>query len=177
VRHDLQPKWNRVRELYRGNSNFGMLQVVQLNNTTRRYYLNDFLVQNTYDTQSRKSTSLFTYMLPLPCQAYTTNLQSALCIGMGVGIVPSEFARSGMNVDVVEINPAVVPVARDFFDFEPDKCHITFGDGRYVINSSKSKYDAVVLDAFLGDSSPSHLMTREAFENIRRILNPTAFWS
>ncbi len=172
VRHDLQPHWTRAKELYRGNSNFGMLQVIQLNNTTRRYYLNDFLVQNTYDTQSRKSTSLFTYMLRYLTQAYTTNLQSALCIGMGVGIVPAEFARSGMKVDVVEINPAVVPVARDFFDFEPDKCQITFGDGRYVINRSQSKYDAVVLDAFLGDSSPSHLMTREAFENIRRILNP-----
>jgi spermidine synthase len=111
-------------------------------------------------------------MLRYLTQAYTTNLRSALCIGMGVGIVPSAFARTGMKVDVVEINPAVVPVARDFFDFEPDKCHITFGDGRYVINRSRSKYDAVVLDAFLGDSSPSHLMTREAFENIRRILNP-----
>ncbi len=172
VRHDLQPGWTRVKELYRGNSNFGMLQVIQLNNSTRRYYLNDFLVQNTYDTQSRKSTSLFTYMLRYLAQAYTTNFQSALCIGMGVGIVPSEFARAGIKVDVVEINPAVVRVARDFFDFDPGKCRITFGDGRYVINSAKSKYDAVVLDAFLGDSSPSHLMTREAFENIRRILNP-----
>ncbi|HXT40990.1 MAG TPA: fused MFS/spermidine synthase, partial [Candidatus Angelobacter sp.] len=29
-----------------------------------------------------------------------------------------------------------------------------------------------VLDAFLGDSSPSHLMTREAFDSMRRILKP-----
>jgi hypothetical protein len=29
-----------------------------------------------------------------------------------------------------------------------------------------------VLDAFLGDSSPSHLMTREAFTSIRRVLRP-----
>ena len=32
--------------------------------------------------------------------------------------------------------------------------------------------DAVILDAFLGDSSPSHLMTREAFASIRRVLRP-----
>jgi len=30
----------------------------------------------------------------------------------------------------------------------------------------------VVLDAFNGDSSPSHLMTREAFTAIARVLNP-----
>jgi len=33
-------------------------------------------------------------------------------------------------------------------------------------------YDVVVLDAFLGDSSPSHLMTREAFASIARVLRP-----
>jgi len=49
---------------------------------------------------------------------------------------------------------------------------VTIGDGRYTLNSSTEKYDAVVLDAFLGDSSPSHLMTREAFENVRRVLKP-----
>jgi spermidine synthase len=30
----------------------------------------------------------------------------------------------------------------------------------------------VILDAFLGDSSPSHLLTREAFSSIRRVLRP-----
>ena len=29
-----------------------------------------------------------------------------------------------------------------------------------------------MLDAFLGDSSPSHLMSREAFANMKRILRP-----
>jgi len=28
----------------------------------------------------------------------------------------------------------------------------------------------VILDAFLGDSSPSHLMTKEAFEGVRRVM-------
>jgi len=172
VRYDLQPHWSRVKQLYRGNSNFGMLQVVQMNNSPRRFYLNDFLVQNTYDADARKSTSLFTYMLRYLTQGYTTNPQNVLCIGLGVGIVPGEFARNGLHVDVVEINPAVIPVAREFFNFEPEKCRVTIADGRYVLNSSRSTYDAVVLDAFLGDSSPAHLMTREAFANIRRILKP-----
>jgi hypothetical protein len=30
----------------------------------------------------------------------------------------------------------------------------------------------VILDAFLGDSSPSHLLTREAFASVRRVLRP-----
>lgn len=172
VAYDLRPAWNRVDQLYRGNSNFGMLQVVQLKGTPRRLYLNDFLVQNTYDSETHQSTSLFTYMLRYLAQAYAPRLQRVLCIGLGVGIVPSELARHGAQVDVVEINPAVVGVAQKFFGFDPARCQLTIGDGRYFLNSSRELYDAVVLDAFLGDSSPSHLMTREAFENVRRVLKP-----
>jgi spermidine synthase len=158
--------------LYRGNSNFGELQVVDLASSTRRYYLNDFLVQNTYDTTEKVSLSLFTYMLRELAWGYSTNLQSALCIGMGIGIVPRELARDGVKVDVVEINPAIVPVAQKYFDFDPAAVNITIGDGRFYINKSQKHYDAIVLDAFLGDSSPSHLMTREAFAEMARLLGP-----
>ena len=38
-------------------------------------------------------------------------------------------------------------------------------DGHFL--GSTEEYDAVILDAFLGDSSPSHLMTQEAFAAMR----------
>ena len=50
--------------------------------------------------------------------------------------------------------------------------NITIGDGRQFLNDGQTKYDVVALDAFLGDSSPSHLMTREAFAAMRRVLKP-----
>ena len=95
-----------------------------------------------------------------------------LCIGLGVGIVPMDFARRGAKVEVVEINPAVVPVGQRFFGLEPDKLHITLDDGRHFLNRCRKQYDVVVLDAFLGDSSPSHLLTREAFTAIGKVLRP-----
>ena len=49
--------------------------------------------------------------------------------------------------------------------------NITLGDGRQFLNRCTNRYDAVVLDAFLGDSSPAHLMTREAFASMRDVLN------
>lgn len=160
------------RELYRGNSNFGLLQVIESEGGTRRYYLNDLLTQNSYDTAERQSVSLFTHMLHGLGRAYAERVEDVLCIGMGVGIVPMQFAREGARVDVVEINPAVVPLARRFFDFEPDRVRLTIGDGRYFLVRATNRYDVIVLDAFLGDSSPSHLMTREAFAAMRRCLNP-----
>ena len=159
-------------ELYRRNSNFGLLQVLHFTNSTRRIYVNDYLTQNTFDTEEKKSASMFTYMLHGLAQAYSSRLDEVLCIGLGVGIVPMDFARDGAKVDVVEINPAVVPLGEKFFNLEPQKLNITFGDGREFLNRSLKQYDAVILDAFLGDSCPSHLMTREAFHAMRRVLRP-----
>jgi predicted membrane-bound spermidine synthase len=75
-------------------------------------------------------------------------------------------------VDVVEINPAVVPVGVRFFDLQTNKINLTLDDGRHFLNRCRKQYDTVILDAFLGDSSPSHLLTHEAFASIRRVLRP-----
>jgi len=169
VRRD-QLRHAKAGEKFYGNSNFGMLQVLDDGGT--RYYLNDYLVQNIYDTNAHQSTAVFTYMLNGLAHTYTSNLHDVLCIGLGVGITPMEFARTGAKVDVVEINPAVVPLAQRWFDLQPEKLNITIGDGRTFLNSCAKKYDAAALDAFLGESSPSHLMSREAFTAMRRVLKP-----
>jgi spermidine synthase len=159
-------------ELYRSNSNFGILQVVDEEATGYRYLLNDYLVQNTYDPIRRQSVSLFTYMLHELARSYTPELRSALCIGLGVGIVPTQFVEAGIEVTAVEINPPVVDIARAYFDCPVDRFHVVIGDGRHYLHRATNRYDTIILDAFLGDSSPTHLMTREAFEAMRHILRP-----
>jgi spermidine synthase len=161
-----------LQELYRGNSSFGLLQVLQVKDQASRLYLSDYLVQNTYDVRQGRSMSMFTYMLSGLARAYTARLDRVLCIGMGVGIVPRELARAGAAVDVVEINPSVVPIARRYFDLDPGAFRLFIQDGRYFLNTSTDTYDAVILDAFIGDSSPTHLMSREAFQAIRHVLAP-----
>lgn len=172
VHRDLTVKLQGVDELYRSNSNFGLLQVIERQALPRRFYLNDYLVQNTYDPVEKKSTSLFTYMLRYLAQAYHPELEDVLCIGLGVGIVPMELAAQGVEVDAVEINPDVITLGERFFDFEPSKINLFIGDGRYFVNRTEAHYDAVILDAFLGDSSPSHLMTLEAFQAMEKVMKP-----
>jgi spermidine synthase len=161
-------------EIYRGNSDFGMLQVVKRRATGNLYYLNDYLVQNTYDPKTKQSVSMYTYMLHGLSRAYTPKIERALCIGLGIGIVPMKFVSEGVQVDAVEINPAVVPLARAYFDLPQhhEKLAIHIADGRHFLHNCREQYDTVILDAFLGDSSPSHLFSREAFEAVRRVLRP-----
>jgi spermidine synthase len=172
VHQDAQSSLPGMEELERRNSNFGLMQVFQATNELKRIYRNDYLVQNGYDPGRKQSIHSFTYLLHGLTRAYTSNLNEVLCIGLGVGIVPMQLAREGVKVEVVEINPTVVPIAEKYFDLEPAKLTIHIQDGRHFLNRCKKQYDAVVLDAFLGDSSPSHLMTREAFAAIKRVLKP-----
>ena len=55
VVHERRSQFQAAEELYRANSNFGLLQVLQSKAGDRRYYLNDYLIQNTYDPSKRKA--------------------------------------------------------------------------------------------------------------------------
>lgn len=162
----------KLREVYRANSNFGLLQVIESREGRRRYLLNDYLMQASYDAAARQSISLFSYLLHGLARGYREPIHDVLVIGLGGGIVPMEFAREGAHVDVVEINPAVLPVAERFFDFDARRVNVVLADGRPYLQSTSRRYDAILVDAFLGDSSPSHLMTREAFALMRARLKP-----
>jgi spermidine synthase len=172
VQADINRKFAGYDELLKVNSDFGQLQVMQDQNSGNLIYLNDFLWQNTYDPEKKQSVSLFTYMLHGLARVYREKLDDVLCIGLGVGIVPMEFARDGSKVDAIEINQAVVPVGQKYFGLDTNQLSLHIGDGRQYLNAVNKTYDAVILDAFLGDSSPSHLMTKEAFTAIQHRLKP-----
>jgi len=172
LRAQAHPWPEELIEIASYNSNFGQLQVFDQSDGARRYFLNDYLHQNTYDPHTHQSTSLFTYALHGLARRYTPRTDDVLCIGLGVGIVPMDFAREGARVTVVEINPKVVPMAQRHFGFAPEKMRVIVGDGRQFLNTATGAYDAIILDAFLGDSAPSHLMTQEAFAAMRRVLRP-----
>lgn len=172
LRRSFHGEYRIVVERYRSNSHFGLLQVLDRRDAPVRYLLNDNLIQNAYDTERRQSTLAFSYVLTELAESYAGPVRDALLIGMGVGVVPMELAGRGARVDTVEINPAIVPLAIEFFNLAPARHRLTIGDGRQFMNRCTNRYDAVLLDAFLGDSCPSHLMTREAFTAARRLLRP-----
>jgi len=101
-----------------------------------------------------------------------------LMIGLGGGTLPMALDRlfPEATQDVVEIDEAVVRVARDYFDFAPsDRVKVFAQDGRVFVKRAVrrgEKYDLIMLDAFNGDYIPEHLMTREFLEEVRALLTP-----
>ncbi|MSU35617.1 MAG: methyltransferase domain-containing protein [Pedosphaera sp.] len=161
-------------EIAFANSNFGQLQVIdrQRDGMTLRMYLNDYLMQNSYEPTQGISLSAFPYLLNGFARSYQPAIHQVLCLGLGVGIVPMQFAREGAEVDAVEINPAVIPLAAKYFGFNPAWVRVYEGDARQYVRRCAKQYDCVVLDAFLGDSTPVHLMSKEAFHAIGKVLKP-----
>ncbi|MBE3577146.1 MAG: fused MFS/spermidine synthase [Limnochordales bacterium] len=110
--------------------------------------------------------------------------RSALFIGLGGGSAPSRFLHdypSLEQVDVVEIDPEVVKVARRFFQLPADpRLKITVQDGRLFVEKKQRKirqgeaspYDIIVVDAYFADAIPYHLTTREFVESLAGILSP-----
>ncbi len=102
-----------------------------------------------------------------------------LIIGLGGGSIPLTFSDLFPNsrIDIVEIDEAVVDVAKEFFFFrETENMKVFVDDGRPFIKRAgirNETYDYIVLDAFSGDYIPEHMLTLEFLEEVKRILSQT----
>jgi hypothetical protein len=88
--------------------------------------------------------------------------QSVGLIGLGAGTLAA-YAQPGDHYVFYELNPQVIELARREFTYvNVPQVEILEGDGRLALESDTRMYDVLVLDAFSGDSIPTHLLTREA---------------
>jgi len=102
--------------------------------------------------------------------AFKPGIARVLVVGLGGGSTPKAFLARypDIAVDVVEIDPLVIEVARNYF-YLPDspRLHIIRSDGRQYLARSKGIYDAIFVDAYLadyyGNYVPFHLATQEFF--------------
>jgi len=100
-----------------------------------------------------------------------------LIIGLGGGTMSNTIHQlyPEAQIDNVEIDPAVITVARDYFGFfENDNVRSITQDGRIFIKRAalkKQQYDWIILDAFNGDYIPEHLMTKEFYQETKALLS------
>jgi spermidine synthase len=97
-----------------------------------------------------------------------------LVVGLGGGSLPMFLRKHypAAVIDVAEIDPEVVDVAKKFFGFvEDERMRAYVGDGRQFIEKApQGDYDIIFLDAFGARDVPRHLTTREFLRITRRAL-------
>jgi len=103
--------------------------------------------------------------------------KNILIIGLGGGTMSNTLHQLYPKsvITNVEIDPAVVKVARQYFGFfENQNVTSVIQDGRIFIKRAiikKQKYDWIILDAFNGDYIPEHLLTQEFIQETKSLLN------
>ena len=106
-----------------------------------------------------------------------------LAVGGGGFAFPKLVAAGhpGVRTDVVEIDPAVIRAARRWFFLDEavalaraggGDLRVICDDGRTYLEREVGPYDAVVLDAFVGEKPVRSLATLEALRLVRRAIAP-----
>jgi spermidine synthase len=93
--------------------------------------------------------------------AYPAQPASVLLVGLGGGALVRFFNAyfPEIQLDVVEIDPAVVAVARDYFGVKPaPHTRIIVADGRDYLERAAERYDLILLDV--------NLYPREETDNV-----------
>ena len=101
------------------------------------------------------------------------DVDRVLFVGGGGFSGPKRYLSEYPNatVDVVELDPAVVRAAREYFRL-PDSPRLTVHtmDGRRFLQETNHTYDVIVLDAYRADEVPYHLTTVEFMRLVERRL-------
>jgi spermidine synthase len=94
-----------------------------------------------------------------------------LMIGLGAGSLPKFFRKElpGARVTVVELNPGVVPIARDLFRVPLDdaRLKVEIGDGYAWVQQSRARFDAIFVDGYDHRARPGRFETPAFYEACR----------
>ena len=109
---------------------------------------------------------------------FNPNPKNIMIVGLGGGTLPVALTEifPAATIQTVEIDPAVIGVAKRFFNFvETANNKIVQQDARVFAKRAalqKQQFDLIILDAFNGDYIPEHLMTQEFLTEVQALLTP-----
>jgi len=113
----------------------------------------------------------------------TNQIKNTLMIGGAGYSYPKYYISNYLdkNMDVVEIDGKIIEIAKEYFyldrlieEFdleENNRLNLVTQDGRVYLNKNTKKYDAILNDAFAGESPAKTLATLEAVKKIHNSLN------
>ncbi|HSK42098.1 MAG TPA: fused MFS/spermidine synthase [Arenibaculum sp.] len=158
-------------------SSFGDIHVVEagmLDTRLLRLYIQNGGLQGGVDSRNRSVTA-YTGIVTHALSAARPAARRILIVGLGAGILPRDFSRTGRQVTVFEIDRTSVTAAERHFGLPVDDVAIRIGDARILLDDCRQAehaFDAIILDAFSGIEMPGHLLTVEFFAKVRQCLAP-----
>lgn len=161
--------------LYTGESPYGRYKVVdaKYNGRAARVLYGNRNTPQSGAALDGEPDLLFDYNQRFLEMIMSCQPKKLLVIGGGAFMLPiAAFHRfPEMSIDVVEIDPLLVTLSRDFFDLPDDpRMSVHVGDGANFVAQTKERYDMIILDAFSGFTIPHHLIENEAITQYKHRL-------
>lgn len=147
---------------------YGSLKIVDISGI--RYMLLNGSFQGEMSLETGLSTSAYIHLMVAACHEYVHEAGRVLSIGLGGGCLATMLQELGMTVDTVEIDGDVIRAAERFFSYDTGKGSVIREDGRRYLQTTRERYDVVLLDAFASEAIPEHLLTAECFTQCKQLL-------
>jgi spermidine synthase len=163
--------------IYEHDSAYNYIQVLQSGSELVLKLNEGEGIQSSYSPQQVLSGYVYDYFLLVPffrSAQYSPPVASMCLIGLAGGTTARQYSAvfGPIPMDGVEIDPAIILVARRFFGLDLPNLHIAAQDGRYYLAHSKKQYDVVLVDAYNPPYIPFQLTTVEFFRQVRDHLTP-----
>jgi len=101
---------------------------------------------------------------------YIPKKSSTLLVGLGTGSLYAVLKNQQANVETVEIDKRIYDYGVKYFGMQDHPNH-AITDGRYFLNVTDKKYDLILLDVIIGENVPGQLISLEAFQRCKQLLN------
>jgi SAM-dependent methyltransferase len=159
-----------IKVIDRSHSYYGLVEVIEDANREVRFLRSDHSVIGAQWMGDGAPAFSFIHLLEA-IQYVRPGAKSLLEIGLGTAALPVIAQRNGFNVDVVEIDPAVVRFAEKYFGYSP-RGEVHVEDARTFLQTTDHHYDLIVHDTFTGGTTPEHLLSLEVARRVHDVLRP-----
>ena len=151
-----------------------LIKQVSANDTTYKTMQVENGLESYIDEETGEMGARYLYYYDL-ADYYLKNFKSTLMIGGAAYTYPTHYLDKyeDKTMDVSEIDEKMTELAIEQFnlDINNERLNVYHQDGRSFLNTTKNKYDVILIDAFKGKNAPFELTTYEAMKNARNILN------
>ena len=155
-----------IEVVYQTESIYGKVAVVDSANL--RFLLINGATQTWYKLDTGEFQAPYLRLMEKAVN-YHPQTENVLVLGLGGGGMDKRLRARGLAIDNVELDPTVVEVAREYFGFDG---RVIVDDARHYVRQTDKEYDLVVFDVLNGYSAVPHLLTEEAFTEIKAVLSP-----
>jgi spermidine synthase len=165
--------WARTKTLLEKDTFYHRIRIEE--DDEARYMYFDRTLQSAMNLKDPTALRLIYSRYTSLAFAFRPDAKKMLIIGLGGGSIPKKLQKEfpSLEIDVVEIDPEVIQLAKSHFNVRDGKnLRLHAQDGRLFLTRTPNQYDIILIDAYYSDAMPFHLATREFFELAQRKLTP-----